>query len=156
MTEFILRMHMGEYMRGKYFLKLGLTILLLTILFHKVNLSDVAGILLSLNIYYYIISVLIVPILYIIRTIRWEILLESMDIRNPFANLFKILIIGVFYGLITPGKVGELGRAYHLNGQKTKIVPTIIIEKITDIFSLIMLSVLTIILFFNDYSDFNS
>jgi hypothetical protein len=128
--------------------------ILLVVLFTRVNLSEVIGILSTLNIIYYIISILFVPILYIIRTFRWKILLESIEIRNSFTNLYKALIIGVFYGLITPGKVGELGRAYHLRGKKTKIVPTIIIEKITDIFALILLSIITVFLFFNNYPGF--
>ncbi len=143
-----------EYMRITYFIKLGLTIILLVVLFTKVNLSEVIGILSSLNILYYLIAILFVPILYLIRTFRWKILLESIEIRNSFTNLYKVLIIGVFYGLITPGKVGELGRAYHLKGKKTKIFPTIIIEKITDIFALILLSIITIFLFFNNYPGF--
>lgn len=141
-------------MRITHFIKLCLTIILLIVLFTKVNLPDVIEILSSLQVTYYIIALVFVPILYIIRTFRWKILLESIEIRDSFINLYKVLIIGVFYGLITPGKVGELGRAYHLSGKKTKIIPTIIIEKITDIFALILLSIVTIHLFFNNYSWF--
>ena len=108
----------------------------------------------SLHLSYLVIAIFFVPILYIIRTYKWSILLDSIKIKKPFVNLFKILIIGVFYGLVTPGKVGEIGRAFHLDEKKSVTIPTILIEKIIDIVILVLLSLLTVIFFFNDYSAF--
>jgi hypothetical protein len=141
-------------MRKASLMKMGLTIILFIVLFIKIDISEVLVILSSLHIGYYVLALIFIPLLYVIRTFRWEILLRAMKIKRPFSNLLLVLIIGVFYGLITPGKVGELGRAYHLKEKKTKTVPTILIEKITDIITLFVLSILTISLFFNNYSGF--
>jgi hypothetical protein len=54
--------------------------------------------------------------------------------------------------LITPGKIGEFGRAFHMNDKKTVTLPTIIIEKIQDICVLLVLSTVTILYFFQDSS----
>lgn len=141
-------------MRKEPLLKIGLTILLSIVLFKKINLFEVMDILSSLHLSYLVIAIFFVPILYIIRTYKWSILLDSIKIKKPFVNLFKILIIGVFYGLVTPGKVGEIGRAFHLDEKKSVTIPTILIEKIIDIVILVLLSLLTVIFFFNDYSAF--
>lgn len=141
-------------MRKEPLLKIGLTILLFIVLFVKINPSEVISILSSIHLSYFAIAISFVPLLYIIRTYKWSVLLDSIKIEKSFVNLFKILIIGVFYGLLTPGKVGELGRAYHLNEKKSVIIPTILMEKIIDIFILVLLCLLTVILFFIDYSAF--
>lgn len=141
-------------MRKETLLKAGLTLLLFVVLFVKINLFEVIGILSSIRLSYLVIAIFFVPILYIIRTYKWSILLNSIKIKKPFVNLFRILIIGVFYGLVTPGKVGEIGRAYHLDEKQSVTIPTILMEKIIDVFILVMLSLLTVIFFFNDYPTF--
>ena len=141
-------------MRKGTLIKIGLTILLFIVLFLKLDLSDVIDILSSLRLSYFVIALMSVPVLYIIRTYKWCILLGSIKIKKPFGNLFEIVLMGVFYGLLTPGKVGEIGRAYHLEEKKSETIPTILMEKIIDIFILVILSLLTVILFFYDCSAF--
>jgi len=140
-------------MKASTFFKIGLTIILFIVLFTRLSLSSIVQTFTSLNVPYYLIGFCCVPVLYAIRTYKWEILLNSIDIRKPFSELFQVLLIGVFYGLITPGKVGELGRAYHLNERKTLTLSTILIEKITDILVLVLLSFLTVVLFFEGFSS---
>jgi len=129
-------------------IKIVLTILLFAVLFVKINLFDVANIILSLKCIYLLGAFILLPILYSIRTIRWNIFLRFFGINLRFIKLFKIMIIGIFYGLITPGKVGELGRAYHVTEKKMITLPTIIMEKIIDIATLIGLSLVTVLVYF--------
>lgn len=135
-------------MKKSTIFKIFLTILLLAVLVIKVNFYEILSIIFSLNIFYLIGALSLVPVLYVIRTVRWNIFLHSVGINLPFIQSLKIILIGNFYGLITPGKVGELGRAYHLNEKKVLTIPTIIMEKLIDIFTLIILSLLTIIFYF--------
>ena len=135
-------------MKKSTIFKIFLTILLLAVLVIKVNFFEILSIIYSLNLFYLIGALSLVPVLYVIRTVRWNIFLHSVGITLPFIQSLKILLIGNFYGLITPGKVGELGRAYHLNEKKVLTIPTIIMEKLIDIFTLIILSLLTIIFYF--------
>jgi len=135
-------------MKKSTIFKFFLTILLFAVLVIKVNFYEILSIIFSLNIFYLIGALSLVPVLYVIRTGRWNMFLHSFGINLPFIQSFKIILIGNFYGLITPGKVGELGRAYHLNEKKVLTIPTIIMEKMIDIFTLIILSLLTIIFYF--------
>jgi hypothetical protein len=95
-------------------------------------------------------ALVLVPVLYIIRTVRWNIFLDSVGITISFLTSFKVLLIGNFYGLVTPGKIGELGRAFHVNEKKVLTIPTIIMEKLIDVCTLIILSFLTIIFYFQN------
>ena len=135
-------------MKKSTFFKIFLTILFLAVLFIKVNFFDVVKIIFSLNGVYLIGAFILVPVLYIIRTVRWNLFLHFFGINLHFFESFKILIIGIFYGLITPGKVGELGRAYHVPEKKVLTLPTIILEKLVDISTLVGLSLLTIVICF--------
>lgn len=141
-------------MKLDYFLKAALTIILLVVLFWKINLTEVITILSSVNRIYLVISIALVPVLYLIRTIRWSILLRSIGMNKPMFVIFRVMMIGTFYGLITPGKVGELGRAYHLAEKKSATISTILMEKIIDIMILVALNILTVIIFFNNYDAF--
>lgn len=141
-------------MKWNYFFKAALTLIILIILFYKINLYEVISIFSSANIIFLAISMFFVLLLYLIRTYRWEILLNSIGVHRSFVDLFKVLMIGTFYGLFTPGKVGELGRAYHLAEKKSATISTILVEKLIDIVVLIVASILTINIFFYDYKFF--
>lgn len=127
--------------------------MLLAIVFIKINLADVINILISVNALYFVMALFFVPILYVIRTYKWNILLNSVGIKVSFFNLIYVLLIGVFYGLITPGKIGELGRVYHLSERKSETIPTVLMEKIIDIFVLTMLSIITAVTFYSSHQQ---
>jgi len=141
-------------MKLNYLLKAALTLIILVILFQKIDLGEVINIFSSANIIFLAVSMFFVLILYLIRTYRWEILLKSIGLQRPFIDLFKVLIIGTFYGLFTPGKVGELGRAYHLTEKKSATISTILVEKLIDIIVLTAASIFTAVIFFNGYNFF--
>lgn len=96
------------------------------------------------------ISLVFIPILYWIRVLKWNALLRSVGIEYNSSTVFRVLLIGMFYGLITPGKSGEVIRAYYLDAEKSKTIPTIIWDKLIDIFILILLSVFSIFFLFYD------
>jgi hypothetical protein len=137
-------------MKKSTIVKIFLTILFFIVIFAKVDFFDILQIALSVNIFYIFSALILVPVLYFIRTVRWNMFLHSIGISIPISRSFRILLIGNFYGLITPGKVGEVGRAYHLSEKKVLTVPTIIMEKIVDICTLVILSFLTIAIYFQN------
>jgi glycosyltransferase 2 family protein len=128
--------------------KIFLTVLIMAVLLFKVNIFEVVNILFSMDMRYLIGAFLLVPVTYLIRTFRWSMMLEFFEIFQNFFRSFKIILIGVFYGLITPGKIGELGRAYHMPEKKVLTLPTVFMEKLVDISTLIVLCFFTIIIWF--------
>ena len=136
-------------MRKTTLLKIFLTILLLAVLLFKVTVFDITRVILSLQPVYLAGALLLVPVLLVLRTWRWNLLLGSVGIVLPFPETLKVLIIGNFYGLVTPGRIGELGRAYHLNEKKVLTLPTVVLEKIIDIWTLTGLSLVTFFFYFS-------
>ncbi len=137
-------------MNKKFILKVLATILLFSFVLLKLDFSKVYEVMINSNIFLILLSLLFVPLLYSIRVIKWDTLLRSVGIQHDFFKLFRILLIGNFYGMITPGKAGEVARAYYLDSEKSKTIPTIIWDKVIDIFVLIILSILSILFLFKD------
>lgn len=135
-------------MKNGTIIKIGLTILLLIILFLKIHPNEIINVFSTIQPIFLLSALFFVPIMYAIRAYRWDILLRSISIHKPFPLVYRILVIGVFYGLITPGKIGELGRAYHFEESGPVILSSIVVEKLTDVYVLLLLSTITIFFFF--------
>jgi uncharacterized membrane protein YbhN (UPF0104 family) len=133
-------------------LKIVLTIVFFCILFYKIDFQNIITVIRSLNVIFLAFALAMVPLLFFVRTWRWWYFLTSMGIHLPFFKTVKIMLVGNFYGLITPGKIGEFGRVFHLDERKSVTIPTIIMEKILDIGVLLFLSVITVAYFFYDSS----
>ena len=137
-------------MEKKIILKIFVSVLLFSFVIFKLNLSEIVGLFVNMNIPLLILCLSIVPLLYLIRTLKWNLLLLSVGIKHSFLTVFRVLLIGMFYGMVTPGKTGEIVRAYYLGSEKSRTIPTIIWDKIIDIFVLLIFSVLSILLLFDD------
>jgi glycosyltransferase 2 family protein len=142
-------------MKRNGLIKIALTVILFIVLLVRLDLHELMITFLGLDLRYLLISLVLVPTLYVIRTYRWNVLLSSLGIEKTFRGLFKALLVGVFYGLITPGKVGELARAYYLDEKKSLTISTILMEKLVDVIVLSVLSAITIIFFFYNYAMFS-
>ena len=118
-------------MKESTIIKILLTIGLFIAIFTKIHPEEIIGVITTINLAYLGLALLIVPLLYVVRTYRWGICLQRLGMYVPFTRLFGVVIIGLFYGLITPGKLGELGRVYHLDMSKATALPTVFVEKLS-------------------------
>lgn len=71
--------------------------------------------------YLFIIAILLMPVNWVLETVKWRILLQ--DVHAPFGKLMKGVIAGVTFGFVTPGCSGEfIGRVLYLDDKdKTKV-----------------------------------
>ncbi len=87
----------------------------------------------------------------IIRPIRWQYILEKLNINYSFKKTYWLYYIGVLMGNITPGKIGEFGKIAYLkkDGNTTSnSLISIIIDKIIDLIFLVIVSGIGIIVFY--------
>ena len=93
---------------------------------------------------------ILVTLAYFVRFIKWNFFLRNVDVHLPLKeNLFVF-----FSGLsmtITPAKAGEIWKGWlirEINGENlSKTVPVVIVDRVTDVIGLIILS-LTGILYY--------
>ena len=122
--------------------------------FKQVNLEDINRAISSANIYYILIALLTTYITFILRSIRWKILLDSR--QNLKLNKYiSTTHIGYFLNNILPFRAGDLGRAKLLSNHSKEIkfsfvVGSLVAEKIIDLWMIGFFSIYLIFFGFND------
>lgn len=91
-----------------------------------------------------------IVLMYLIKARKWQALLNCIDVKVPTRRSLDIILIGTFYGALTPGRTGEVSRAFYLNAESSRSIPTVIMDRIIDMLCLMFLSVLSIVFFFKD------
>jgi uncharacterized protein (TIRG00374 family) len=83
---------------------------------------------------------------FVVRTVRWEVLLRNTGESNRFGELFHIIILAWFANCVLPAKMGDFYRAYLLRQQTevsgSKGLGTIFSERALDF--LVLMSLLVV------------
>ncbi|MFQ6084432.1 MAG: lysylphosphatidylglycerol synthase transmembrane domain-containing protein [Candidatus Aminicenantia bacterium] len=81
--------------------------------------------------YFWVSIFLIIPIVFL-RTLKWRLLINSLEITVPFRPLTEMMMKGLFLGFFTPGKVGEFYRAKYLSKLSNTTLATTLFTVIFD------------------------
>ncbi len=77
---------------------------------------------------------------YLGRAQRWAALLARAGARVRGVTAYCLTLAGVGYGLVTPGKVGELARILHLDAPRSRTLASAVWDRMTDVLLLEALS----------------
>jgi len=131
---------------------IGLIILIL-ILYFKVDFKELLSITSNLYWPYLMLSFLLLFLKTPFNPYRWQYILKKISINYPFLKSFKVYYLSTLLGIITPARTGEI--IYRISALKkenyplTKSLISIIIDRMAEIFFLLVFSLLGILLFFN-------
>ena len=122
--------------------------------FKQVNLEDIKRAISNSNFYYILIALLTTYITFILRSIRWKILLDSPS-NLKLNKYISTTHIGYFLNNILPFRAGDLGRAKLLSNHSNKIrfsflLGSLVAEKIIDLWMIGFFSIYLIFFGFND------
>jgi hypothetical protein len=70
---------------------------------------------------------------YVFRAARWTMLLRRAGLSLSGWTSFRLTLLGVLYGVVTPGRVGELARVLHLNLPRARALPSTIWDRVADV-----------------------
>src|SRR3989475_12860836 len=98
------------------------------------------------NLLIYALAIVAFYFSFVVRTVRWELLLRNTGESNRFGELFHIIILAWFANCVLPAKMGDFYRAYLLR-QKTEVsgskgLGTIFSERALDF--LVLMSLLVV------------
>lgn len=116
-------------------LKLALTLAILAWLIYYLRSNDLLAVMWQVKPSAIIFALALLPVNLGLQFLKWHYLLRTAASRNtsPRASLFSLLA-GFPLGLITPGRWGELGRAFFLPQLKpTRVVLLAAMDKIFDL-----------------------
>jgi uncharacterized protein (TIRG00374 family) len=94
------------------------SILLLFLIFRKVDLRETASTLTMIRYIYLGPAVVTLLLTFVVKAFRWRVLLEPVD-RMPVRSLFPAIMIGYFSNYFLPVNSGELVRAFVLGHSPT-------------------------------------
>jgi uncharacterized protein (TIRG00374 family) len=132
----------------------GIAIFFLIIL--NVDFPTVLSVIGGTDVYMFVLATsLSVPIV-ALKAFKWRVIVNSYNARFPFVSAIEGWLIGFSLGIITPGRVGEVSRAYYLK-QKSgmsfgKSVTTVFIDRVIDISVLFLFAIMGIAFFINTFS----
>jgi uncharacterized protein (TIRG00374 family) len=114
-----------------------LSFVLLYFFFRKVDWKEVVGYLTTVDLKIFIILILITPIHFVTRSIRWNYLLKHEKKKVKFSNRFSAYAVGFTVSFIFPGRLGEIVRPLYLAKKekmsKGYVMGTIVVERTFDI-----------------------
>jgi uncharacterized protein (TIRG00374 family) len=93
---------------------------------------------------YLLAAVLIMPLSYVLTSVRWHLLLESLGIRLSFFRTLVLNLVGAFYNAFMPGTTGgDVIKAYYAAKQtadfRTRAVLSVLIDRVIGLMALILL-----------------
>lgn len=85
---------------------------------------------------------------YVLRMLRWHLYLRCIGIRAPLVSSATVFASGLAM-CVTPGKAGELVKAYGMNrltgAPVRRVVPVILMERVSDLEGVLLLAALGIL-----------
>tara|TARA_Y100000310_G_C20639810_1_gene793272 strand:+ start:525 stop:1343 length:819 start_codon:yes stop_codon:yes gene_type:complete len=85
-----------------------------------------------------------------IRAYKWKLIIKSFDFSYPVLRSAKIILIGFFMGLITPGRIGDVVRSFYLKEDSglnfIQSFSTVFIDRLIDLITLLIISTISIII----------
>jgi uncharacterized membrane protein YbhN (UPF0104 family) len=127
--------------RRKLLLQVAVSVLLLVLLLRRIDLAEGLAALGRLRISTLAAALALSFTAYWGRAGRWWVLLRRAGVRVGGWTSYRLTLVGIFYGMVTPGRIGELGRALHLDAPRSKTIPSVVWDRAIDVILLEMLAV---------------
>ncbi|MDC0383533.1 flippase-like domain-containing protein [Candidatus Marinimicrobia bacterium] len=91
-------------------------------------------------------SLFLIPLVILIKSYRWSLILGSQSIKLNIINAYSIYFSSLFYGSISPGGVlGEITKVLHLKNEidlsPEKTTPSVILDRVFDLFIILCIGV---------------
>ena len=130
-------------------------IIILIIIIIRLDLEKIFGVFSNINpIFSLLCFFAILPVI-LMTNIQWQILLKKQKIKVSFLYSLKNILIGYFYGFISPGGIGAYTRALYLENESKaplgKCLSNIIIFNTIDYLTLLLLGAIGAILLSSIY-----
>ncbi len=123
---------------------IGIAILLYLVL--EVGASNIINAMLGANVTYLMLAIVLVVPYLLLQTHKWWYIIRKLEGPLGFSYLLKIYIIGTFWSVITPGKIGTFSRIAYIKRKTGKDLGesslSVVLDKMLDMFALFMLAII--------------
>lgn len=128
-------------------LRIVLTFLILGIVILKVDATRIFRAFQSLNVSYFVLAIGIVPVNLCAQFYRWNFMLKTGSFEVNRKEVFRSILTGLTLSLVTPGRIGEIGRALYVrSSHPIRIAGLVLLEKIFAFFATVIVAAISIML----------
>lgn len=117
-------------------------IVLFVFILTRIDLSGIAFTITKVNLWYLVPVIILIPPLILLKSWRWQLLLKMQGITYPLRQAFAAYFGGMYLGLVTPGRLGELGRVFYLTDDKELsfggAFSSVLVDRLLDIYLLLL------------------
>lgn len=136
---------------------LAVGVFLFWLVYRNENFGDVARQISEIKYLYLILAFLVALVSHWSRGARWAMLIKPLGYKVSNFNAFLAVMIGYFANIAVP-RLGEVSRCLVLNRTNKvgvdKLLGTVIVERLVDVISLLLILILTLVLQFKTISGF--
>ena len=126
---------------------LSITLLLLYLIYSKIDLQVFYKNIININVSYLFWALSLFPVIPIIKAYRWRIILGD-EINASYFTVLKVLMAGSVFNLFAPSKLGDFSRVYFCKKELTndthRIFNSVIVEKICDVLALCLICLVSL------------
>ncbi|MEW6008500.1 MAG: lysylphosphatidylglycerol synthase transmembrane domain-containing protein [Candidatus Omnitrophota bacterium] len=141
----------------EYLLKI-IGIIILVFILKDVDIRLVALNIKDCNLFLLIAAVILETSCIIPKAIKWQVILKALKIKASFFDSLRAYWSGLFFGAITPGKVGDISRVYFLSKHNPFIVRSIfsvVLDRLSDIVVLLLIGLAVSFFYLNEIKFLN-
>lgn len=140
-------------------LRVFISIVLLLVLFRKIDFKGTLKVIARLNPLYFIAAIAIFFIIYVLVFYRWKMLLDTRKAGVSSLRVFTSFSGGLFFNLFTPSTIGgDLSRSIDL-GTHTKsysvIAATVLLDRLSGFAGLVTVAMVSLIFGYRVINDFS-
>ncbi|HBE03749.1 MAG: hypothetical protein A2096_02130 [Spirochaetes bacterium GWF1_41_5] len=121
-------------------LKYIITIFAFILLYTRVDIRKAYILLKESRPEFFLGSLSLTPVFYFFKIFKWKRLIEKYCAVSPLPQVIRSYMYGLFYGYITPGRLGELMRVRSLNGERSKLFSLVLYDRFLDLFAVAFLT----------------
>ena len=125
-------------------------LIILVTLFYKIGFNNIINAFTNINLLILFGSLIFSVIVLIPPTIKWMLILMQQDVNINWYTLAKIELIGTFYGIITPGRVGTFIRCFYLKDKINKklgfCMSSVVVDKLLDMLAILFFAFIGVLL----------
>ncbi len=127
--------------KGLWLIRL-LGIILFIFILTRIDPSNVLSTITTANPWYLAAAVVLnIPMVFL-KSWRWHSLLKMQDVDYGLSQAFPAYFSGIYLGLATPGRLGELGRVFYLTNDKGLsfggAFASVLVDRLSDIYLLLL------------------
>ena len=129
-----------------FILKIIISLVIITVIFFDINPDELKEHWGNANKTYILFAFFLLPANIFLQFSKWKYLIAKVsDTKISSKLILTSVFLGISFGFITPGKVGELGKLFIIrNVDKLKLLSMSILEKIYDVLPVIIFGVFSI------------